>query len=42
MFFLLTSLFVVQGLVLYVWLVDRLRAVEQLDRRSLSTLVGGR
>ena len=41
-FFLLTSLFVVQGLVLYVWLVDRLRAVEQLDRRSLSTLVGGR
>jgi len=40
--FLLTSLFVVQGLVLYVWLVDRLRAVEQRDRRPLVTLLGGR
>jgi len=41
-FFLLTSLFVVQGLVLYVWLVDQLRAVERLDRRSLTALFGGR
>jgi lycopene cyclase domain-containing protein len=41
-FFLLTSLFVVQGLVLYVWLVDRLRAVEHRDRHPLVTLLGGR
>lgn len=41
-FFLLTSLFVVQGLVLYVWLVDRLRTAEQLDRRSLARLFGGK
>jgi len=41
-FFLVTSLFVVQGLVLYVWLVDRLRAVEQPDRHPIATLFGGR
>ncbi|WP_276251702.1 lycopene cyclase domain-containing protein [Haloarcula rara] len=41
-FFLLTSLFVVQGLVLYVWLVDQLRAVEDRDRQSLAALFGGR
>jgi len=41
-FFLLTSLFVVQGLVLYAWLVDRLRVVEQLDRSAIATLFGGR
>lgn len=41
-FFLLTSLFVVQGLVLYVWLVDRLRAVEQRDPHPLVALFGGR
>jgi lycopene cyclase domain-containing protein len=41
-FFLLTSLFVVQGLVLYVWLVDRLRAVEQEAPHPLATLLGGR
>ncbi|MBX0286351.1 lycopene cyclase domain-containing protein [Haloarcula salinisoli] len=41
-FFLLTSLFVVQGLVLYVWLVDQLRAVERPDRQSLTALFGGR
>ncbi|WP_324663390.1 lycopene cyclase domain-containing protein [Haloarcula sediminis] len=39
-FFLLTSLFVVQGLVLYVWLVDRVRAAEH--RRPLAMLFGGR
>lgn len=31
-FFLLTSLFVVQGLVLYVWVVDRLRSTERAVR----------
>ncbi len=41
-FFLLTSLFVVQGLVLYVWLVDRLRAVEQRELHPIATLFGGR
>jgi len=41
-FFLLTSLFVVQGLVLYVWLVDRLRAAEQRERHPFGTLFGGR
>ena len=40
-FFLLTSLFVVQGLVLYVWLVDRLRAAEQRDLHPLATMFGG-
>ncbi|MDS0260653.1 lycopene cyclase domain-containing protein [Haloarcula sp. S1CR25-12] len=41
-FFLLTSLFVVQGLVLYVWLADRLRAVERRDLRTVGALFGGR
>ena len=42
LFFLLTSLFVVQGLVLYVWLVARLQAVDRRDRHPLATLFGGR
>jgi len=41
-FFLLTSLFVVQGLVLYVWLVDQVRTIERRDRQSLAALFGGR
>ncbi len=41
-FFLLTSLFVVQGLVLYVWLVDRVRAAEYRERNRLAALFGGR
>jgi lycopene cyclase domain-containing protein len=41
-FFLMTSLFVVQGLVLYVWLVARLRAVELPDSSPFAALFGGR
>jgi len=41
-FFLLTSLFVVQGLVLYVWVLDRYRRVEQPDATLAGTLFRGR
>jgi lycopene cyclase domain-containing protein len=42
LFFLLTSLFVVQGLVLYVWVVERYRGVEQREDSVVSTLFRGR